>query len=190
MQKIKQIFFIPHLIIFLFLNKKKQSIIIKDITSYKKHKHLKVGIKTCLMLFLSNDKYYRKLFYLRIGKIKKLISWYAPGDRYFFPTKNIGGGVYFAHPYATILNAKSIGENFSCRQCTTIGNKTDGRNDLCPTIGNNVEVGANVTIIGNITIGDNVVIGAGSVVVKDVPDNTVVAGNPVRIIKQNEGYQL
>ena len=51
-----------------------------------------------------------------------------------------------------------------------------------PVIGDNVTVGANVVIIGNVTIGNNVVIGAGSVVVKDVPSNVVVAGNPVRVI--------
>ena len=40
-----------------------------------------------------------------------------------------------------------------------------------------------VVIIGNITIGNNVTIGAGSVVVKDVPDNAVVVGNPAKIVK-------
>ena len=52
-----------------------------------------------------------------------------------------------------------------------------------PIIGNNVNIGANVCIIGNIRIGNNVEIGAGTVVVKDIPDNTVVVGNPGRIIK-------
>ena len=43
--------------------------------------------------------------------------------------------------------------------------------------------GCHVIIIGDITIGNNVTIGAGAVVVKDVPDNAVVVGNPARIIK-------
>ena len=47
-------------------------------------------------------------------------------------------------------------------------------------------LGANVTIIGDITIGNNVTIGAGSVVVKDVPDNSVVVGNPARVIKYTQ----
>lgn len=51
-------------------------------------------------------------------------------------------------------------------------------------IGNNVSLGANVTIVGHVHIGDNVVVGAGAVVVKDVPSNCVVAGNPAKIIKQ------
>lgn len=83
------------------------------------------------------------------------------------------------------MHAKSIGKNFSCRQNTTIGNKSDGRPDELPIIGNNVTLGANVIIIGNIKIGDNVTIGAGSVVIKDIPANSVVVGNPAKIIKQD-----
>ena len=94
-----------------------------------------------------------------------------------------GGAFVLNHPYSTIINAKSIGRNFTVCQLTTIGNGKHGRNDLVPIIGDNVSIGANATIIGDIRIGSNVVIGAGSVVVKDVPDNCVIAGNPARIIK-------
>ena len=48
-----------------------------------------------------------------------------------------------------------------------------------------VSLGAHVTIIGPVRVGNNVTIGAGSVVVKDIPDNAVVVGNPARIIKYN-----
>lgn len=50
-------------------------------------------------------------------------------------------------------------------------------------IGENVWIGQNVTILSNINIGKNAIIGANSVVTKDVPSNTVVAGNPAKIIK-------
>ena len=50
-------------------------------------------------------------------------------------------------------------------------------------IGNNVWIGGNVTVIAGVTIGDNVAIGAGSVVVKDIPSNTVAVGNPCKVIK-------
>lgn len=49
-------------------------------------------------------------------------------------------------------------------------------------IGNNVFIGANVTILPGVTIGDNSIIGSASVVTKDIPANSVVAGNPVRKI--------
>lgn len=51
------------------------------------------------------------------------------------------------------------------------------------TIGNNVWIGGSVTILPGVSIGDNVSIGAGSVVVKDIPSNTVAVGNPCKVIK-------
>ena len=50
-------------------------------------------------------------------------------------------------------------------------------------IGDNVWIGGSVTILPGVTIGDNVSIGAGSVVVNDIPSNTVAVGNPCRVIK-------
>ena len=94
----------------------------------------------------------------------------------------MGPGVKVAHPYATILNAESIGKNFSCIQCTTLGAKSSGR----PIIGDNVLLGANVTIVGGVRVGNNVTIGAGAVVVKDIPDNAIAVGNPARVIKYKE----
>ncbi len=51
------------------------------------------------------------------------------------------------------------------------------------TIGNNVWIGGSVTILPGVTIGDNVTIGAGSVVVSDIPSDTVAVGYPCKVIK-------
>lgn len=51
------------------------------------------------------------------------------------------------------------------------------------TIGNNVWIGGSVTILSGVTIGDNVTIGAGSVVVGDIPSNSVAVGNPCKVIR-------
>lgn len=51
------------------------------------------------------------------------------------------------------------------------------------SIGNNVWIGANVCVLPGVTIGDNCVIGAGSVVVKDIPCDSVAVGNPCKVIK-------
>lgn len=51
------------------------------------------------------------------------------------------------------------------------------------TVGNNVWIGAGVHVMPGVTIGDNVVIGGGSVVVKDIPSNSVAAGNPCKVIR-------
>lgn len=50
-------------------------------------------------------------------------------------------------------------------------------------IGNNVWICGSVTIVPGVTIGDNCVIGAGAVVTKDIPANTLAAGNPARVIR-------
>ena len=50
-------------------------------------------------------------------------------------------------------------------------------------IGNFCVIGIGATILGGVTIGDEVVVGAGSVVTKDIPSNSIVAGNPARIIR-------
>ena len=50
-------------------------------------------------------------------------------------------------------------------------------------IGKNVFIGARSIVLKGVTIGDGAVVGAGSVVTKDVPANTIVAGNPAKVIK-------
>lgn len=57
------------------------------------------------------------------------------------------------------------------------------------TIGNNVFIGAGSIVLPNVTIGENAVIGAGSVVTKDVPSNTVFAGNPAKQIMELEDFK-
>ncbi len=56
------------------------------------------------------------------------------------------------------------------------------------TIGNNVYIGNNVIFLPGVRIGNDVVIGAGAVVTKDIPDNSVAAGVPARVIKTADEY--
>lgn len=51
------------------------------------------------------------------------------------------------------------------------------------TVGNDVWIGGNVTVIAGVHIGNNVIVAAGAVVVKDVPDNSIVGGVPAKVIK-------
>jgi len=55
-------------------------------------------------------------------------------------------------------------------------------------IGNNVYIGINCTILPGVIIGNNVIIGSGSIVTKNIPDNSVAAGVPAKVIKTLESY--
>lgn len=173
--------YIPLYILCLLSSQKTQ--IREDVLCFRDHHKLKYSLYQAY-LAIFGDRFYRSILYHRLGRISKLIRWYLPSESTFVVAKNckMEGGILAAHSFATVLNAKSIGSGFSCRNNITIGNKIDGRNDLTPKIGKNVTIGANSVIIGDITIGNNVVVGAGSVVVKDVPDNVVVVGNPSKIL--------
>jgi serine acetyltransferase len=94
----------------------------------------------------------------------------------------IGKGLCVFHGQGLVMNNQTIvGDYVTLRHNTTIGNARIGGG--CPVIGNHVEVGANCVVIGDIKIGDNSIIAAGAIVIKDVPPNCIVAGNPARVVK-------
>ena len=187
--------YVPHFIAVLSLKNQQRNILFSDLKVLSSHINLNIGKWSLLLYFLHNNKYYRSVFYYRIRPFRAfLLSWYRPGCSSFLlpSTTKIGTNFMFYHPYSTILLAKSIGNNFICRQGITLGNKVESIpvkgeenkiTDTLPVIGDNVEIGAGAIVIGKITIGNNVIIGAGAVVVKDVPDNAIVAGNPAKIIR-------
>ncbi|MEH2371926.1 sugar O-acetyltransferase [Nostoc sp.] len=90
-------------------------------------------------------------------------------------------------------NTVNIGENVLCAPYVQIYTayhpiepkiRLSGRELAAPiNIGNNVWIGGSAIICPGVTIGDNTTIGAGSVVVKDIPENVVAAGNPCRVIR-------
>lgn len=137
------------------------------------------------LFFLGQTHCFRTLFYFRLGRWSLLLRWlFRPlyRDTYIWSSNVEGGGIYFAHPYSTVLNCEHIGYGCSFSHNTTFGNKwKDGK--LCrPYLESHIQVGANAVVIGDVHIGNNVRIGAGSVVTKSIPDNCVVVGNPARII--------
>lgn len=174
-----QILYLPHVILFLFSSNKTE--IIQDIYARKTKKEGIVNHSYYLSLELVKSSYFRTLFYHRTrGFFTHILRIFYPKNNTFTidVNTNIGGGLQLAHPYSTILNAKKIGENVYVNHLVTLGEKKGEK----PTIGNNVELHAGCIVIGGIVIGDNAIIGAGAVVTKEVPENTIVVGNPARII--------
>lgn len=175
------VIFFPVTLSYLFSTNKK--IIREDVKVTNEHWRVPWRGVLGLMYQMIKNRYFRNIFYMRVGRSLYLTQLFFPKDKYFIISKNIGPGFYPAHPFATIINAQSVGKCFSCRQNTTVGNKRDGER-VFPRIGDNVTLGANVVVIGDITIGNNVIVGAGSIVVRDIPDNSIAVGNPAKIIKK------
>ncbi|MBR5399886.1 MAG: serine acetyltransferase [Bacteroidales bacterium] len=84
---------------------------------------------------------------------------------------------------AVIIHKRAkIGKECIIGSCVTIGGKS-GWYEV-PVIGNNVEISTGAKVLGPVIVGNNVIIGANAVVVKDVPDNCIVAGCPAKIIRK------
>ena len=78
-----------------------------------------------------------------------------------------------------------IGRKVILGQGITIGRKLDPEG--VPVIGDDVYIGAGARILGGVKIGNNVIIGANAVVVDDVPDNSIAAGAPAKVVRKIDG---
>ena len=98
------------------------------------------------------------------------------------PAARLGPGLFIDHGMGVVIGETAeVGENVTLLQGVTLGGTSLRREKRHPTLGNNVVVGAGAKIIGGFKIGDGSRIGAGSVVVREVPPNSVVVGVPGRV---------
>lgn len=147
---------------------------------------------------LKNDYGITKLYRISNILYKKNMEFFSKIIKLFIriffsatiPYKcQIGVGTKFPHGgQGVVLNEYAkIGKNCVISANVVVGGKKDKNN--IPIINDNCIIGANSVIIGKVVIGENSIIGAGSVITKDVEPNSIVVGNPGRIIKkrgQNE----
>ncbi|MDH6316374.1 serine O-acetyltransferase [Parabacteroides sp. PF5-5] len=137
--------------------------------------------------------FYKKIFFVKPSQYLFSFIYYLSfkpirccdiscGIRYLGENRTV-----LPHPVGIVIGKNVIlAKNVRIYQNVTIGAKSI--NDLrYPVIGENVIISANAIVIGNIKIGDNSIIGAGAVVLKDVPSDSIVVGNPARIIRK--GYE-
>lgn len=122
---------------------------------------------------------YRTVLCLRLGLPGELFCLLSPRISTLDVTcDSIGGGFCIRHGHGAFVSAESIGENCIIHQLVTIGYSSD---DLRPTIGNNVTIYPGATVVGAVRLGDNCVVGANSLVLANVPANTMVLGVPAKV---------
>lgn len=131
-------------------------------------------------------------------EIKKSFSVYYGADIILFKDAKLrlGSGFFNSNIKIRCHKKIEIGDNVAISHDVTIMDSDahdglwDGYEKTKPIkIGNHVWIGTRVTILKGVTIGDNAIIAAGSVVTKNVPNNTIVAGVPAKVIKININWK-
>lgn len=131
----------------------------------------KIGLLSRIRTWIR--KYIRKWWWLKAVKIYG--NHLDPTVRLSRTTildKTNPGGVYVSE-YTYFAGGTIVLAHDMCRELRT---KT--------CIGKNCFIGSNAIIMPGVTIGDEVIVGSGAVVTKDIPSNSIVAGNPAKVIKQ------
>ncbi|MDR1689161.1 MAG: serine O-acetyltransferase [Clostridiales bacterium] len=106
------------------------------------------------------------------------------------PGAVIGKGLFIDHGMGVVIGETcEIGDNVTIYQGVTLGGTGKDTGKRHPTIGNNVLIGSGAKILGPFKVGDNSRVGAGSVILREVPENCTVVGVPGQIVKADTGKE-
>lgn len=101
------------------------------------------------------------------------------------PAARIGRGIMIDHATGVVIGeTATVGDDASILHGVTLGGSGKSADDRHPKIGRGVMIGAGAKILGNIKVGDCARVAAGSVVLKEVPKMTTVAGVPAKVVGQ------
>lgn len=107
-------------------------------------------------------------------------------------SSNIGTGLYLGHAHNINVHPDAvIGKSCNLNKGCTVGRKNRGSRNGVLVVGDKVWIGSNAMVCGKIKIGNDVLIAPNAYVNFDVPDHSVVVGNPGKIysrINATEGY--
>lgn len=154
-----------------------------NIRAYTKYKYISLLRHLEYYSNTKNKNLFHKIFYLYY---KHRLEKYQIKTQIFIHPNVCDKGLNIEHPgFIWIDNTAIIGKNCTVLPRVLLGKKNPHIESPCIIIGENCYIGTGVTILGPVKIGNNVVIAAGSVVIHDIPDNCMVAGNPAVIKKSN-----
>ena len=131
---------------------------------------------------------YRLNHWLWNHNFRLLARWFSQIARLLtgieiHPAAQIGRRLFIDHGMGVVVGETSIiGDDVTLYQGVTLGGTGKEHGKRHPTIGNGVVIGAGAKVLGNLLVGDNSRIGAGSVVLRNVPDNSTVVGVPAHIV--------
>jgi serine O-acetyltransferase len=117
-----------------------------------------------------------------------LARWFSQVARWLtgieiHPAAKVGRRLFIDHGMGVVIGQTAIvGDDVTLYQGVTLGGTGKEQGKRHPTLEDNVVVGGGAKILGNITIGKNCRIGAGSVVLRNVPENSTVVGVPGHIV--------
>jgi len=102
------------------------------------------------------------------------------------PGATVGPGFFIDHGMGVVIGETAeVGADVTIYHGVTLGGTSLNKGKRHPTIGDRVVIGAGAKVLGNITIGSDSRIGANAVVVKSVPENSVVVGVPGQIVRRS-----
>jgi serine O-acetyltransferase len=105
------------------------------------------------------------------------------------PGATIGSGLFIDHGMGVVIGETAeVGADVTLYHGVTLGGTSTSKGKRHPTIGDRVTIGAGAKVLGNITIGSDSRIGANAVVVKSVPENSVVVGVPGQIVRRSQPH--
>ena len=143
------------------------------------------GFHAILFYRLGHWFWERKLFLM--GRFISHVGRFFTGIE-IHPGAKIGQKFFIDHGMGVVIGETAeVGDNVTLYHGVTLGGTTWKKIKRHPTIGNNVVVGTGAKILGPVKIGDNTKVGANSVVVTEIPPNSIVVGIPAKVVFRAEG---
>ncbi len=143
------------------------------------------GFHAVLIHRIAHRLWRSRMYFL--GRLTSHIGRFLTGIE-IHPGAKIGRAFFIDHGMGVVIGETAeVGDNVTLYHGVTLGGTTWEKGKRHPTIGSNVVIGTGAKVLGPVHIGDNTRIGANSVVLNDIPPNSIVVGIPGKVVFRVEG---